>query len=217
LDIGILKVGDSGDAVGGGGEFALEEAVIIELIFFDDTGLGHEDFEGEGEGDERILEGAEDGIAGFEDVGFLFEAELDEGVLGGTGGLLLFCGEVLGTGGLLFPDEGEEEVGVIEAADAEVEGIVEDLAEEEIAGMGLHLLEVLMDLGEGHDAGSADAGIIGGLAGIFTGGEVEGEHIEMALHGGDKLVGRFLEIQFPRLSGIRGRGFVGHGHLLESI
>jgi len=168
VEIGVLEVGNRSKAVGGGGKFELEEAIVVELFFFYDAALCHENFEGEGKGDEGILERAENRILGLKEIEFLFEAELDEGILGRAGSLLLGSGEVFRSGSLLFLDEGEKEVCVVETADAEIEGIIEDLAEEEVASVGLHLFEILVNLGDGHDAGSADVGIIGGLAGIFT-------------------------------------------------
>jgi hypothetical protein len=214
LDIGVAEVGDRLDGRGGRDEFEGEEAVVIDLFLLDDTALGGEGLEAEGEGDEGIFKLGNDTEGGLQGVKFLFEAEAEKGLLVLLGFLLLIGGELVGAfwvaGGFLLLDQGKKKVGVVEGADGEVEGVVDDLPDHEVAGMGLHLLKILVDLRNRHDAGRTDMGIVRGFAGVLAGGEVESEHVEVALQGRHEMIGGFLQVELPGLAGIGRCGFLGH-------
>ena len=210
LDIGWLEVVDGFEGVGGGNEFDLEALLFIELGVLDESALGHEGLEAVGEGDHGILEFAENPVVGFEPIKLFLEGQFNKRLLDFLSPLLLFGAEVAGGGGLAFLDQGQKEMGIIEAGQGKVEGIVDHLAEKKIPGVCLHLFEILVNLWHRHNAGAAHMGVVGGLAGRFPTGEIKGKHVKMPLDTGHELVGHFLEIEFPGLSGRRLIGLIRH-------
>ncbi|MFW6354942.1 MAG: hypothetical protein ACOC3I_11210, partial [Verrucomicrobiota bacterium] len=76
---------------------------------------------------------------------------------------------------------------VVQRGDGKVESVADDLAQQEVTTVGLHLLEVLMELAGRHEGGGLGPGVVGGLGRALAGGEVEAEIIEVALHASHEL------------------------------
>lgn len=199
LVVGVLEGLGGGEFILGDDEVDDQLSIFVEALGRRVSLVADEGLEGDPEAGDGVFEFADDAVVVFELIKFLVDRQFKESLLGFLGGFLVFGGNL--TLGLADFDEGEEKVAIVENINGEVEGVVEILAEHEVAGMGLHLLKILVEFDDRHESGGLGAFGVELLGNAIAGGDVEGKHIEMPLEAGHKLGCHLLQIDLAWLAG----------------